>query len=154
MSSNNQKMQRFIAFIFVNTIQYSCALKNNIYHSNKWEPPLFLRLDPNPVIGHAMVHSIDKSHVLDVAVDLIWLLFLNIFFFSFIVTPKKSLRFTRLIRSYVNHPAFVLTNHCQSYNTFLLDVRCSKLPCSIFLQLFLPKDNVFALLSTPAAPMF
>ena len=86
-----------------------------------------------------------------VTVDLIWLLFLNILSFIFIATPRKSLRFTRFIRSYVNRPAVVLTNHCQSYTAFLLDVRCSKLPCSIFLQLFVPNDSAFALLSTPVA---
>ena len=104
-----------------------------------------------PVIGHVLVHSIDKTHVLDVTVDLIWLLFLNILSFNFVATPRKSLRFTRFIRSYVNRPAVVLTNHCQSYTAFLLDVRCSKLPCSIFLQLFVPNDSAFALLSTPVA---
>ena len=104
-----------------------------------------------PVIGHALVHSIDKTHVLDVTVDLIWLLFLNILSFNFVAAPRKFLRFTRFIRSYVNRPAVVLTNHCQSYTAFLLDVRCSKLPCSIFLQLFVPNDSAFALLSTPVA---
>ena len=55
------------------------------------------------------------------------LLFLHILSFNFVTTPRKSLRFTRFIRSYVNRPAVVLTNHCQSYTAFLLDVRCSKL---------------------------
>ena len=74
----------------------------------------------------------DKTHVLVVTVDLIWLLFLNILSFNFVATPRKSLRFTRFIRSYVNRPAVVLTNYCQIYTAFLLDVRCSKMPCSIF----------------------
>ena len=126
-------------------------MKNNIYNSNKWGPPLFLHLETNPVIGHALVHSVDKTHILEETVDLIWLLFLNILSFNFVATPRKSLRFTRFIRSYVNRPAVVLTNHCQSYTAFLLDVRCSKLPCSIFLQLFVPNDSAFALLSTPVA---
>ena len=151
MSSENSKRQRFIAFIFVNSIQYPHTLKNNTYHSNKQGPPLFLHLDTNPVIGHALVHSVDKTNVLDVTVDLIWLLFLNILSFNFVATPRKSLRFTRFIRSYVNRPAVVLTNHCQSYTAFLLDVRCSKLPCSIFLQWFVPSDSAFALLSTAIA---
>ena len=127
------------------------TMKNNIYHSNKCGPLLFLHLETNLVIGHVMVHSVDKTHVLDATVDLIWLLFLNILSFNFVATPRKSLRFTRFIRSYVNDPAVVLTNHCQSYTAFLLDVRCSKLPCSIFLQLFVPNDSAFALLSTPVA---
>ena len=65
MSSNNQKRQRFITFIFVHTIQYPRTMKNNIYHSNKWGLPLFLHLDFNPVIIHTLVHSVDKTHVLD-----------------------------------------------------------------------------------------
>ena len=153
MSSKNQKRQRLIVFTFANTIQYPRTLKNNIYHSNKWGPPLFLHLDTNPVIGHALAHSVDKTHVVVVTVDLIWLLFLNILSFIFIATPRKSLRFTRFIRSYVNHPAVVLTNYCQSYTAFLLNVRCSKLPCSIFLQLFVPNDSAFALLNALVARM-
>ena len=92
-------------------------------------------------------HSVDKTHVLVLTVDLIWLLFLNILSFKFVAAPRKSLRFTRFIRSYVNHPGVVLTNHCQSYTAFLLDVRCLKLPCSIFLQLFIRNDSAFALFS-------
>ena len=133
---------RFIAFIFLNTIQYPRTLKNNI-HCFIWIPVLQL--------ATAMVHSVGKTHVLDVTVDLIWLLFFNILSFNFVTTPRKPLRFTRFIRSYVNRPAVVLTNHCQSYTAFLLDVRCSKLPCSIFLQHFVPDDSAFALLSTPVA---
>ena len=138
MSSNNQKRQRFITFIFVNAIQYPHTMKNNICHLNKYGLPLFLDLDSNPVIGHALVQSVDKTHVLDVTVDLIWLLFFNILSFNIVATPRKSLRFTRFIRGYVNRSAIVLTNHCQSYTTFLLDAPCSKLSCSIFLQLFVP----------------
>ena len=153
MSSKNQKRQRFIAFIFVNRIQYPRTLKNNIYSSNKWGPPLFLHLGTSPVIGHTLVHSVDKTHVLVVTVDLIWLLFFNMLSFNFVATPKKFLRFTRFIRIYGNRPAVVVTNHCQSHTAFLLDVRCSKLPCSIFLQLFVLNDSAFALLSTPVARM-
>ena len=104
-------------------MQYSRTLTINIYHSNKWGPPLFLHLDTNPVIGHALVHSVDKTHVLVVTVELIWLLFLNILFFNFVPTPNKSLRFTRFRRSYANRAADVPTNHCQSYTAFLLGVR-------------------------------
>ena len=138
MSSKNQKRQRLITFIFVNTIQYSRILTINIYHSNKWGPPLFLHLDTSSVIGHALVHSVDKTHVLVVTVDLIWLLFLNILSFNFVATPRESLSFTRVIRSQVNRPAVVLTNYCQSYTSFLLDVSCSNLPCSIFCSCLFP----------------
>ena len=58
---------------------------------------------------------------------------------------------TRFIRSYVNRPAVALTNHCQSYTVSLLDGPCSKFPCSTFLQLFVPSESAFALLSTPVA---
>ena len=140
-------------FIFVNTIQYLRTLKNNIYHSNKRGPPLFFHLDTNPVIGHALVCSVDKTHVLVVTADLIWLLFLNILSFNFVAAPRKSLKFTRFIRSYVNRPSVVLTNHCQSSTAFLLDVRCSKLPCFSYLQLLVSNDSTIALLSTPVARM-
>ena len=79
-----------------------------------------------------LVHSVDKTHILVVTMKLIWLLFLNILSFNFVPTPNKSLRFTRLRRSYVNHSVVVLTNHCQSYSTFLVDVRCSKWSHSSF----------------------
>ena len=68
-----------------------------------------------PILGHVLVHSVDKAHVLVVTVELIWLLFLNISFFNFVPTPNKSLRFTSSRRSYVNRTAIVLTKHCQSY---------------------------------------
>ena len=112
--------------------------KNNIYHSNKRGPPTFFHLDTNLVIGHALVHSVDKIHVLVVTVDLTWLLFLNILSFNFVASPRKYFRFTRLIRSYVNQPAVVLTNHCQRCTAFLFDVHCSKLPCSIFCSCLSP----------------
>ena len=112
-------------------MQYSRTLTINIYHSNKWGPPLFLHLDTSFVIGHALVHSVDKTHVLVVTVDLIWLLFLNILSFNFVATPRKSLRFTRFIRSYVNRPAVVLSNHCQSYTALLFCLMCSLQSCHI-----------------------
>ena len=47
---------------------------------------------------------------------------LNMLSFNFEAAPRKSLRFTRFVRSYVKRPAVVLTNHCQIYTAFLLDV--------------------------------
>ena len=132
MSSKNQKRQRLITLIFVNTIQYLRTLKINIYHLNKQGPPTFFHPDTNPVIGHGLVHSVDKSHVLVVTVELIWLLLLNMLSFNFVPTPRKSLKFKKFRRSYVNRPVVVLTNHCQSYTVFWLDVRCSKWPSSYF----------------------
>ena len=118
MSLESKRRQRLIGFIFINTIQYPCALMKTMYYSKKWEPPTFFNSDTNPVLGHVLAHSVDKTHVLVVAVELIWL-FLNIHPFNFVPIPNKSLRFTRLRRSYVNCPAVVLINHCQSYTAFL-----------------------------------
>ena len=89
--SKSQKRQRFIVFILVNTIQYQHTLKNNIYHSNKRIPPPFFHSDINPVFGHFLIHSFDKTHVLVVTVELIWLLLLNILSFNFVPTPNKFL---------------------------------------------------------------
>ena len=91
ISLKSQKRQRFIAFILVNTTQYPRSLKNNIDDSNKRGPPPLFHSDTNPVLGHVLIHSVDKTHVLVVTVELIWLLFLNILFFNFVPTPKKSL---------------------------------------------------------------
>ena len=110
-----------------------------------------------PILDHALVHSVDKTHVLTVTVELIWLLFLNIFFFNFFVAPNKSLRFTKFRKSYLNHNAVFLINHCQSYTAFLLDVRCSKWPHSLFfcscLSLIIVHLRNLFLLITGAAQM-
>ena len=119
--------------LFVNKYQqYPRTLKNNIHHSNKRGPQSFLHPETNHVIGHTLARSVDKTSVLAATVDLIWLLFLNILSFNFVPTPGKSLRFTRFRRSYVQHPAAVLTNHCQSFTALLLDVHCSKWPHAFF----------------------
>ena len=108
------------------------SIQTNRDHNHFFHP------ETNPVIGHALVHSVDKTHVMVVSMKLIWLLFLNIFSFNFVPTPRKSLRFTRFRRSYVNHPVVVLTNHYQSYTAFLLDMRCSKWPRSFFCSCLFP----------------
>ena len=95
---------------FINTLQYPRTLKSNIYHSNEWGLPLFLHVDTSPATGHALVDSVDKTRVLVVTVNLIWLLFLNIVSLKFVATPNNLFRFTRFISSYVNHPALDLTN--------------------------------------------
>ena len=111
----------------------------------------FIRI---PILGHTLVHSVDKIHVLVLTVELVWLLFLNMFFFNFVPTMNKSLRFTRFRRSYKNRSAVVLTNYCQSYTAFLLNVRCSKWPRSFFCSCLSPMIvhlcNLF-LLSTRVA---
>ena len=124
--------------IFANTIQYPRTLKNNIYRSNKRGTPPCSHPNTSPVIGHALVHSVGKTHDLIVTVELIWLLSLNILSFNFVPTPRTFLKFTRFRRSYANRPLVVLTNHCQSYTAFLLDVRCSKWPRSFFCGCLFP----------------
>ena len=126
------KRQKFIAFIFVNTVQYQHTLKNNIYHSNKQVSLPFFHSDTNPALGHVLVHSVDKTHALVVTVGLVLFLLLNILFFNFVPTSNKSLKFTRFRISYVNCNAVVLTIHCQSCQRFYLDMRCSKGSGSFF----------------------
>ena len=89
-------------------MQYSIHPEENIYHSNKLGPPPFFDLDTSPILGQVLVHSVEKSHVLVVTVELIWLLFVNIFSFNFAPEPSKSFTLTRFNRDYVNHPAIVL----------------------------------------------
>ena len=50
-----------IVFIFVNTMQYPHTLKNNIYHPNKRRTLPFFYSNTNPLLGHIMVHSVDKN---------------------------------------------------------------------------------------------
>ena len=91
------------------------------------------------ILGHVLFHSVDKTHVLVVTVELIGLLFFNIFSFNFAPTSNISLRFTRFRWSYVNHPAVFLTNH------WLSKLHCFlKWPRSFFLKLFVPNDSEFA----------
>ena len=99
-------------------------LNNNKDHSRKREPPAFFHSDTNVVLGHVLVHSVGKSHVLSVTVELTWLLFLNVLSFDLFRTPNKSLRFRIFRRIYVNCHAVVPTNHYQSCTAllFLLDV--------------------------------
>ena len=53
--------------------------------------PPFFHSDTNPVFSHVLIHSFDKTHVLVVTVELIWLLLLNILSFNFVPTSNKSL---------------------------------------------------------------
>ena len=78
MVSKHWKRQTLSAFIFVNTVQYPRTLGNNIHHSNKQEPQSFFHMDTNPVTAHTLVHSVNKTHVLVVTVELIWLLFFQL----------------------------------------------------------------------------
>ena len=51
-------------------------LNNNKDHSRKWGPPPFFHSDTNLVLSHVLIHSVDKTHVLVVKVELNWVLFL------------------------------------------------------------------------------
>ena len=81
----SQKKQKIIAFILVNTIQYSRILQNNIYYPNKRLPPQFFLSDTNPVFGQALIHYFEFSGC---TVERIWLLLFNILSFNFVPTPK------------------------------------------------------------------
>ena len=112
ISSKNQKRQRVIALILVNTIQYPRTLKNNIYYSSKRIPPPFFHSDTNPVFCHVLIHSLDKTHVLVVTVKLIWSLLLNILSFNFVrIFYFNSGRLARFRRSYVKRRAVVPTSN-------------------------------------------
>ena len=63
--------------MFVNALQYPHTLKSNIYHSNKRGLPLLFHWDTNHVLGQALVHSVDETHVLDGTAESIWFLLLN-----------------------------------------------------------------------------
>ena len=130
-----EKLDQARTFIFANTIQYLHILKVNIYHWKKRGPTLFSHSDNNPALGHVLVQSFNKTYVLVVGVKLVWLLFLNTVCLNFDSRPNKSRRFSRFRRSYVNYTVVVPTNHCQSYNDFLLNVRCSKWPHSFFVAI-------------------
>ena len=119
-------------FISIKTKQHPLILKNNINHLSKRGPPPFFHSDTSPALGHSLVHSADKTDVLTVTVELIWLFLLNIPSFNFVQTPNKSLRFRRFRRNYVNHPVKVSANHCQSFTAFFFDVRRSKWPRPVF----------------------
>ena len=108
------------------------TLNNNSYHSNKWGPPLFPDLYINPVISHALIHSVNKTHVgCNSEFDLV--VVLEYTFFQLCCNTEKN-----SVKSYVNRLAVVLTNHSQSYTAFLLDVCCSKWSCSIFCTWLFP----------------
>ena len=84
-------------------------------------PPPFFLLATISVLGHVLVHFVNKAHALVLTVELILLLFWNMLSFNFVQTPKKSLTFRRFRRkSYINRSVVFLTNHCQRCTAFLL----------------------------------
>ena len=91
ISSKSQKRKGLIVFILDNTMQYLRTLKSNIYYSSKRLPLPLFHLDTNSVFCHVLIHSFDKTHVLVVTVESIWLLLLNILSFNFVLIPNKLL---------------------------------------------------------------
>ena len=85
--------ETIITFISVNTIQNPLTAKKKIDHLSKRGTTSSFHSDTSPALGQSLVHSVDKTHVLTVTVELVWLFFLNIPSFNFAQTPNKSLRF-------------------------------------------------------------
>ena len=156
ISLKSQKKQRFIAFILVNTIQYPCTLKSNIYQSNKQWTPSFFHLHTNLVLGHILIHSVDKIHVLVVTVELICFLIFSIISFIFVPTPNKFLRYQRFRKSYVKRPDVVNLPHKLHcfFTRCACAVHCGYVPffCSCLSPMLVRLRNLF-LLSTPTARM-
>ena len=91
------------------------------------------------MLDQLLVHSIDKTHVLVVAVELTWLLFLNMLSFNLVPTLNKSLRFTRFRKSYVYRPAVVLIKG-RLLSCLMYAAQSGSFP---FLQLVVPNDCAF-----------
>ena len=126
--------------------------EEHIFHSNIRGPPPFFYSDTNPVLGHIVVHSVDKTHGLVVTLELIWL-FLNISSFNFVSAPNKSLRFTRFRRSYVNHPAVVPIKFTLLFFCLMCSVQSGHVPfsCSCLSPMIVHLRTLY--LSTPVARM-
>ena len=125
-----------IAFIFFNT---------NAHSEEQYQPlkkgvgtPFFYSYT-KPAPGWVLVHFTDKTHVLVVTLNLIWLLFLNILSLNLVQTPNKSLRFKRFRRSYVNCP-IVVPATVKIPLLFLFHVCYLNWPNS----LLVPSDSAFA----------
>ena len=130
MFLKSYKSQRLIAFIFVNTMQYPCTMKSNVYHSSKRGPSLFFHSDSNTWPCFGLFSWLNPCTGCNSRTDLV--LAFELYSFNFISKPNKSLRFTRFRRSYKKCPAVGLINQCQSYIAFLFDVCCLKQPLYFF----------------------
>ena len=127
-------------------------IDTNLVPDHDWYQP-----DTSPVLGHFLVHSINKAHALVITVELIWLLFLNTISLNFFQTNllgsenlKIAIYIARLLLQPTNVNVALL---------FLLDVPCSDWSHSFFCSCLSPimcsghLRNQF-LLSTPVAPMW
>ena len=70
------------------------------------------------VHGHVLVYSVDKTHVLIVTVESIWLFLLNIPSFSFAQTSIKSIRLRRLRRRHAKPPCFRFNQPLSKFHCF------------------------------------
>ena len=98
------------------------------------------------VHGHVLVYSVDKTHVLIVTVESIWLFLLNIPSFSFAQTSIKSIRLRRLRRRHAKPPCFRFNQPLSKFHCFFAWCAVFKVATSFcfFFQLFLPIDSAFA----------
>ena len=98
------------------------------------------------VHGHVLVYSVDKTHVLIVTVESIWLFLLNIPSFSFAQTSIKSIRLRRLRRSHAKPRCFRFNQPLSKFHCFFACCAVFKVATSFcfFFQLFLPIDSAFA----------
>ena len=134
------KRQRLIAFILVSTIQYPRTMKNNIYYSNKREPPPFFLWDTNSVLGHVLIHSVDSTLVLVATVELIWLLFLNILSSNFVPTSNKSLLGWQNSEELRKPPCSCPNQpHKLNYFSVWCALRCLKWPLSLLIAAVCPQ---------------
>ena len=138
-----------IAFVLVNTIQYPRTLKNNIYYSNNRVPLPFFSFGYqscvyqfcDPFFWQNPCSGCNSGIDLVVALE---------YTFSQLSSNAKqiSVKLPRFRRSYVKHPAVVLTSHI-SYTAFLLDMRCAVqsgyIPnfCSCLFQMIVYLRNLF-----------
>ena len=130
-------------------MQYRRTLKNNIYHSNNRVPPPFFHTDNNPVLGHVLIHSFDKTHVLVVALEYtLSTLFQSRTYFCQVYKIQKKLCKALCCHSNQPHKLHSVFAWCA--------LHCSKLPRSFFCSCLSPMIvylyNLF-LLATPLARM-
>ena len=121
--------------IYLNSHTHRPWRTTSTIQTNKRGAPPCFHSHSSLVLGHVLIHSVDKTHVLVITVELIWLLFFNLLSFNFFATPNKSLRFTRFRRSYANRPT-VTVLFCLMY--------AAQSGHLLFLQLFVPNDITFA----------
>ena len=91
-----EKLRDSLIAIFVNMIQHPCILKNKIDLSSKLGLPSFFHSHNKPALGRLLLQYVDKTLVLVVTVEFIWLLLLNILYFNFFQTPSKSFKVQKI----------------------------------------------------------